>query len=125
MSFDDLEPWEETTYSQGESDESESPEDDLEGDPSYTYRGQVTIRDRNTRNVTRLANIRLSPTNPGTSRETIESQGTMAPPVEEDQTEGSASGGSRAVEHEALAEKLTLTIGSMSNAFKVLTDQGK
>ena len=63
MSFDDIEPWEETNDSQGESDESESPEDDLEGDPSYSYRGQVTPRDRNTRHVTRLANIRLSPTN--------------------------------------------------------------
>ena len=88
MSYDDLELWEETTYRQGESDERESPEDDLEGDPSYTHRGQVTPRDRNTRPTTRLENIRLSPTNPGTDSKAVEQQVTMPPPLMMAQQEG-------------------------------------
>ena len=78
MSFDDkLEAWEQAYFRQEESEESESPDDDVRGDPSYTQRVQVAPRDRNTRHTTRLENIRLSPTNPGTDSKTVGQQAKM------------------------------------------------
>ena len=63
MSFDDeLEAWEQAYFRQEESEESESPDDDVRGDPSYTQRVEVAPTDRITRHTTRLEDIRLSTT---------------------------------------------------------------
>ena len=129
MSFDDIEPWDNKYDSQEESDSSGSPVDDIEGDPTFTYKGQVTPQNRNTRHITRIADFRLSPTNPGTSREVVDPVRTQDKANMTSHTNGKVGEEGEeappANEYETVAEKLTYALETMTDSFKALCDQSK